>query len=126
MSYNISLNLDLRRKDKNGTYPICLVLYFKQTKHYIPVKVSVAKENWDKDGERILPTAKLNPSTAWYNDRILEKKLEAKKLLLKLDELGELRNFSGSEVKRRIQNKSNRSSFSTYMDDEIAWKIRTY
>ena len=119
MTYNISINLDLRYKNKDEEYPVCLILYIRRSKYYIPLDVSVCREHWDKANEKILPGAKLHPSVGWYNDRIFEKKLNARKILVKLDENNEIENLTGSDIKRRIQNKSNRLSFSAYIDNQI-------
>ena len=119
MKYSLSLVLDLRYKNKDSNYQICLRLYFKNTKYYIPLNVWINKDHWDDDNERILPAAKMDPSTTWYNDRIFDRKKNAKYILSKLDESHSLDDITAIELKKRIQNKYERVLFYDFIDSLI-------
>jgi integrase len=117
--YNLKLDLDLRYKNTEEKYQICLLLYFKGTVRYISLGVHVKKSDWDRANERILPSAKLDPNVSWYNDRITEKKLLIKKILQSLDETDQLKNIAPADLLNRLKKKSKRLSFSQYLENHI-------
>jgi len=119
MYYNLSLVLDRRRANKDKKYQVALRLYFKGTKQLILLNVWIEKDHWDPDNERILPPAKLEPTVSWNNDRITEKKIIASKTIARLEELGELNKITSLDLKRKIQNKSQKPSFTDYLNSLI-------
>ena len=117
--YRLTLNLDQRYKNKDSQYQICLILYFKGKSRYIPLGVYIEKLHWDKENERILPTAKMEPNTSWYNDRILQRKIEAKKILTSLDASDQLPSLTLNDLIKRIEKKESKTPFFDYLDDQI-------
>jgi integrase/recombinase XerD len=85
----------------------------------MPLGVKIEKDHWDNENEKILPAAKLEPSTGWYNDRILEKKMAANKLLISLDGSGELQLLTLNDLVKRIENKASKASLYDYLDEQI-------
>lgn len=120
MYYNLSIVLDRRRANKDKKYQVALRLYFKGTKQLILLGVWLDKDHWDPVNERILPAAKLEPTVSWNNDRITEKKINASKIIARLDELGDLNKTTSLELKHRIQKKSQKTSFTEYLNSLIS------
>jgi len=132
MKTTIGLYLYTGRKNNENTYPICLVLYHNKKQLRIPLKYSVKKEFWDRKSESILKEAwdeklkrkiKINPpvspSLGWANNYLAGKKLEASKLIAKLDESGQLAALDAVELKKRIQHKALNISFYTFTDQLV-------
>ncbi len=121
--YRLKLDLDLRYKNTEEKYQICLILYFKGNIRYISLGVYVKKTDWDRVNERILPSAKLDPNVSWYNDRITEKKLQTKKILQSLDETDQLNRITPADLMTRLKKKSKRLSFSQYLESHTRFLL---
>ena len=100
---------------KNSEHPIMIRLIKDRKVSYLSIGGSCSKLLWDK--KENLPKKK-HPLYKELVILITKKKLEANKLILKLDESGT--DYSISEITRELKkNKLNKKSLFTYFDDVI-------
>ncbi len=116
MASIVILMLDRRRKNKDGLYPICLVINFKRTRSYVNLQRSVDPDFWDQHSGKIKNGAKVTPSPAEVNSVIHSRLTDAQRIVSSLDLGGELADMTHAELKSRIENKSKLASFSLYLD----------
>lgn len=102
-SMNVLLNLDTRRKKKDGTYPILLRLSGENEKT-LPISTgySVTKEYWLEAKREIRKGYNGYQSVSRINNILTGKRNEAGKVITLLEEQGILSTLSIHDVKNRI------------------------
>lgn len=115
----LKLILDKRRVKKDGTYPICLQLYFAGSKSYINLSYSVHVDFWNQEFGKITRGAKMK-NIGYANDNIAERLAGGEKLINKYQSLGLLNTMKHEELKKAIQcNSSALVTFTGYLDSII-------
>ena len=86
---------------------ICLTLRRGDERVWIPLSQQIIVDPawWDPEGENLLPSCKLSQSTSSLNMYLAGQKTDLQRRLLRMDDLGELRNLSLSQVELRLKHK---------------------
>ncbi|MBK7958941.1 MAG: hypothetical protein IPK03_13090 [Bacteroidetes bacterium] len=86
MNTSISISLDIRRRKKDGTFPIVLLLIHYSKPLTIHTGYSVAEKDWDNKKRCIKKSFKGLESVTRLNNLIDKQKSEALDIIMKLDE----------------------------------------
>ena len=114
MKASANINLDLRRKKKDETYPIVLRIVCNLDSRTIPLNYSVLKDDWDPDTEMIRKECKQFTGVTRINNFLHKKQQEAQDVLDKLNTSGEIEKLSIAEIKNRILDKKDYISFESF------------
>lgn len=116
MNTNIVVSLDTRRPKKDNTFPLILRLGHNERTIPIPLKISLAKKDWDDEAKKVKNSYVGSNSVSRLNNYIQKKKAEAMDIILKLDEKGLLYQLSLMDIKNRIVNQGELNSFIAFGD----------
>ncbi|MBK7763328.1 MAG: site-specific integrase [Bacteroidetes bacterium] len=120
MNTSITPSLDLRRKKKDGTFPLVLRLGHNQSTTTIHLKISLNEKDWDAKNNIIRKTYKGVESVTRLNNVIHKKKSEALDIIMELHEAGHLSLMSIAELREKIDNDKNTVlTFYSYADEQI-------
>lgn len=114
MNTNIVVSLDTRRSKKGDLYPLVLRLGHNERTTTIPLKISIAKNDWDEQTRKVKKTYVGTESVSRINNIIQKNKADAMDIILKLQESQQLARLSVVEVRDRIVKKNTSTSFFTY------------
>jgi len=120
MDTSIAPSIDLRRKRKDGTYPLVLRLGHKQSTTTIHLKISVMEKDWDAKNHIVRKTYKGVESVTRLNNSINKRKSDAMDIIMKLHEAGRLNGMSIAELRDEIDGEEIESlTFYTYANEQI-------
>lgn len=111
MQTSVSLNLDKRRKRKDNSYTIVIVInHFRKTTS-ISTGQSVQEEYWDESRKRVKSKYKGIASVAGLNQLIAKELADAQEAINKLHLRGTLQFISINQLKETIANSNKFDSF---------------
>ncbi len=114
MKATAKINLDNRRKKKDETYPIVIRIICNLKSRTIPLNYSVIEDDWDPDNEMVRKECKQFSSVTRINNYLHKKQQEAQDLLDKLTTTGEIEKLSITEIKNRVINKKDHTTFESF------------
>ena len=98
---SLTTKLDTRRSNKNGNYPVQLVISNNQTNAYIYLSIDLPEKAWIKNGlER--PVRSSHPGAMIFNDQIQTLYLEFRKKISDLELCGWCKLVKAIDIKERI------------------------
>ena len=85
MKASANINLDLRRKKKDETYPLVLRIVCNLDSRTIPLNYSVLKDDWDPDTEMIRKECKQFTGVTRINNYLCESRVKTVKIIIDIN-----------------------------------------
>lgn len=120
MNANVVLTLDMRRVRRDGTYPLILRLSHDGLTLPIPLGYKITETDWDEEERKVRKSYQGTETVTRLNNLLQKKKTNALDILMKLEERGELKAMSITDVKQRLVGKTHSQSFFAYAEKYIA------
>lgn len=114
MKASANINIDKRRMKTDGTYPLVLRLVCNLQSRTIPLEYAVIKEDWDPNLEMVRKECKQFSSVTRINNYLHKKQQDAQDILDKLTTTGEIEKLSITEIKNRVINKKDHTTFESF------------
>jgi hypothetical protein len=108
------LILDKRRKLKDETIPICIMIYHHRKPLRISTGFSVLEEQWDAKTQTIIFKSKKIKDLKRTNNKLLSRRIEIDDQLDSLNLSGKLASLSPSELQQLLSNKSIKVTFNDF------------
>jgi len=124
MKASANINLDVRRKKKDGTYPLVLRLVCNLESRTIPLDYSVLKDDWDPDYQMIRKECKQFGNITRINNYLHKKQQDAQDILDKLNTSGEFEKLSITEIKNIVMDKKEHNSFESYYGNNLVKELK--
>ena len=117
---SLTLVIDKRRKKKDGTRRICLLLYHDHKQVYIPIGYYVEEQHWDQKRERVRSSCRAIEDLEEFNNCLLFTKTDGLKVIEKLRRRNELDGMDALDIRNRILNLSDQLSFYEFAEHLIS------
>lgn len=119
MNTNVVLTIDTRRSKKDGSYPIIMRLSHQGYTLSIPINESIKKQDWDVIKRQVKSSYLGTESSSRFNNRIQQRKIDALKVIQKLEDKKLIQGLSINDIKAFIQNESSSDSFTHFAESQI-------
>lgn len=110
----------MRRKKKDGTYPLIMRLGHNERTTSIPLGVTLLEKYWDETNRVVKKSYEGVSTVQRLNNLIQKKKTDAMDIIFKLHEKKELHNLPIIDLRNRIMSQGKSQSFYTYAKKLIA------
>ena len=120
MKATANINLDKRRKLKNGTYPLVLRIVCNTDSRTIPLDYSISEDAWDSDNSIVKKDSKAFKNITRVNNYLHSKQKEAQEILDKLISSGEIATLTITEIKDIVSKKEPQHSFKVFTEKIIS------
>jgi site-specific recombinase XerD len=119
----VKLIQDLRRKKKDGTYPIKLIISHKRKVVYVKTPYSIESKYFNQDAGIILKGSEFIDNTRRANTNILELLNKAEKVIEELDQKNRIDRYTSDQIKKLVEKEGNESfsddSFTNYFEKYV-------
>jgi integrase/recombinase XerD len=119
MNTNIVLTIDTRRTKKDGTFPIIMRLSHQGYTLSIPINESIKKQDWDITKRQVKGSYIGIETPTRFNNRIQQKRIDALRVIQKLEDKKLIHGLAINEIKSLIQNESSSDSFIHFAETQI-------
>jgi integrase/recombinase XerD len=116
---NITVSLDMRRKRKDGTYPVILRVGHNSRTTAVSLGFGLMEKDWDDKRKAVRKSYVGTESVTRLNNLIQKKKAAALDVILKLHEIGHLNTQSVVALRDRIARQDNTDSFFDYAEKQV-------
>jgi len=109
MGVNVRVILDKRRKKKDNTYPLKMVIIKDGKNAAIPLGYSIPEKDWDEHNVKVKRSYKGTSDIERLNNQLIQKRANAMTIIAKLRDDKQLDRISINEIKDRILNKQKKN-----------------
>lgn len=106
MAFSVSLHLDVRSQNKDGSYKVILQIIVNRKNTSIATDYSVPESDWDSKNRRIRNSSKIADNIARINNILSKQRSEAMDKLTTLHDSGQLYKLPLKEVRLLLMSKS--------------------
>lgn len=119
MGFTVKIILDKRRKKKDDTFPLIIIMTVNRRNTTINLGISLEEKDWDEKNFKIKRSYKGVNNVSRLNNMIQKERSKLMDFLFRMEDEGKIDQMSTAELKAKYQNKQGKVTFFSFTEQLV-------